>query len=225
MAEQYRVVIVDDEMISRGYMELFIKPSRRYEIAAALPFAADALAWCRENDPPDLIILDVMMVSGVDGLTAAAEIKRRWPQVKIIVTTSMADTDWLEKAREAGVESFWFKTYSDLSLLEVMDRTMAGESIYPGKLPGVMLGSLPVADLTPQQRRLLRLMVEGLSNREIGERLYLSPNTVKDYLDDLMEKSGIHSRTALVAQASRLGIVVSDADRVKTSDAQSNSID
>ena len=90
-------------MISRGYMELFIKPSRRYEIAASLPFAADLLAWCRENPPPDLVILDVMMASGVDGLTAAEEIKRRWPQVRIIVTTSMADTDWLEKAQKAGV--------------------------------------------------------------------------------------------------------------------------
>ncbi len=215
MSEPYKVVIVDDEMISRGYMELFIKPSRRYEIAASLPFAADLLAWCRENPPPDLVILDVMMASGVDGLTAAGEIKRRWPQVRIIVTTSMADTDWLEKAQKAGVESFWFKTYSDISLLEVMDRTMAGESVYPGRAPGVSLGKLPAAEITNQQRRLLRLLVEGLSNREIGQKLYLSPSTVKDYLDDLMEKTGIHSRTALVAQASRLGIVISDADRVK----------
>ena len=185
-------------MISRGYMELFIKPSRRYEIAASLPFAADLLAWCRENPPPDLVILDVMMASGVDGLTAAGEIKRRWPQVRIIVTTSMADTDWLEKAQKAGVESFWFKTYSDISLLEMQERRAS-----------------QMAQLTNQQRRLLHLLVEGLSNREIGQKLYLSPNTVKDYLDDLMEKTGIHSRTALVAQASRLGIVVSDADRVK----------
>ena len=206
-------------MISRGYMELFIKPSRRYEIAASLPFAADALAWCRENTPPDLVILDVMMASGVDGLTAAGEIKRRYPRVKVIVTTSMADTDWLEKARDAGVESFWFKTYSSMSLLEVMDRTMAGESVYPGAPPGVALGDLPAKDLTNQQRNILRLLVEGLSNREIGERLFLSPNTVKDYLDDLMEKTGIHSRTALVAQASRLGIVVSDADRMKETDS------
>ena len=113
------------------------------------------------------------------------------------------------------MESFWFKTYSSMSLLEVMDRTMAGESVYPGSAPGVTLGALPAKDLTNQQRNILRLLVEGLSNREIGERLFLSPNTVKDYLDDLMEESGIHSRTALVAQASRLGIVVSDADRMK----------
>ena len=101
MSEPYRVVSVDDEMISRGYMELFIKPSRRYEIAASLPFAQDVVAWCAENTLPDLVILDVMMASGIDGLTAAAEIKQRWPKVRIIVTTSMADTDWLDQARAA----------------------------------------------------------------------------------------------------------------------------
>ena len=216
MSAPYKVVIADDEMISRGYMELFIRPSRQYEVAAALPFASDVLAWCRENPLPDLVILDVMMSSGIDGLTAAEEIKRRWPQVRIIVATSMADTDWLDKAKAAGVESFWFKTYSDISLLEVMDRTMAGESVYPGAAPGVMPGNLPASGLTGQQRSLLRLLVEGLSNREIAEKMFISPNTVKDYLDNLMECTGIHSRTALVAQASRMGIVVSDADRVNS---------
>ena len=214
MDKLYRVVIVDDEMISRGYMELFIKPSRRYEIAAALPFAKDVLAWCEENPLPDLIILDVMMSAGIDGLSAAGLIKQKYPQVKIIAATSMADTDWLDTAREMGIESFWFKTYSDISLLEVMDRTMAGESVYPGNAPEVALGSLPAADLTKQQRSLLRYLTQGLSNKEIAEEMHLSPNTVKDYLDDLMERTGIHSRTMLVAQASRLGIVVSDADRI-----------
>lgn len=175
MRGPYRVVIVDDEMISRCYMELFIKPSRRYEVAASLPFARDALAWCRAHEPPDLILMDVMMAEGVDGLTAAGELKRAFPGTKIIVATSMADADWLEKARAAGVESFWFKTYPDCPLLEVMDRTMAGESVYPGGAPDVMLGDLPATALTRQQRSLLRYMTEGLSNREIAERMYLSP--------------------------------------------------
>ena len=197
-------------------MELFIKPSKRYEIAAVLAFARDVVSWCRENLPPDLIIMDVLMSEGMDGLTAAAQIKKEHPQIKIIAATSMADTDWLEKARSAGIESFWFKSYSDISLLEVMDRTMAGESVYPDKAPDVMLGNLSASDLTKQQRSLLRFLTEGLSNREIAERMKLSPNTVKDYLDDLMEKTGIHSRTALAARASRLGIVVSDSDRIRS---------
>ncbi len=209
------VVIADDEMISRGYMELFIKPSNSYRVIASLPFAEDVLTFCRETEVPDLVILDVMMAEGADGLTVAARIKADWPQTKVIVVTSMADADWIGKAREAGVESFWFKTYSDISLLEVMDRTMAGESIYPGGAPGVKLGVLPASRLTGRQRELLRYLTEGCSNREIAEHMHLSPNTVKDYLDDLMEASELHSRTALAVQASRLGIAVSESERRK----------
>ena len=218
MDRLYKVVIVDDEMISRGFMELLIKPSKHYEVIAALPFAKDALLWCQQNTPPDLIIMDVMMEQGIDGLTAAAQLKAEYPQTKLLLVTSMADADWLQKAKAAKIESFWFKTYSTLSLLDVMDKTMAGESVYPEEAPAVMLGCIPASELTKQQRALLRHLTEGLSNREIAERMYPSPNTVKDYLDDLMDKTGIHSRTALVAKASRLGVVISEKERLNQSE-------
>lgn len=218
MDRVYKVIIVDDEMISRGFMELLIKPSKHYEVMAALPFAKDALIWCQKNTPPDLIIMDVMMEQGIDGLTAATQLKAEYPQTKLLLVTSMADADWLQKAKAAKIESFWFKTYSTLSLLDVMDKTVAGESVYPEEAPAVMLGCLPASELTKQQRALLRHLTEGLSNREIAERMYLSPNTVKDYLDDLMDKTGIHSRTALVAKASRLGVVISEKERLNQSE-------
>ena len=205
----YRVVIVDDEMISRSYMELFIKPSRNYEIAASLPFARDALTWCEQHEPPDMIIMDVMMSEGIDGLTAAKRIRDSFPKIRVILVTSMADPDWMDKAREYGIDSFWFKNSSEKSLLEVMDLTMAGEKVYPGQTPDIMLGRMSASELTRKQRSILRYLTEGLSNREIAEKMYLSPNTVKDYLDDLMEKTDLHSRTALASRAARLGIVVS----------------
>ena len=215
MSAPYKVIIVDDELISRGFMELLIKPSKEFQIIAAMPFAKDALKWCQDSEIPDLIIMDVMMEKGVDGLTAAAQIKKEHPQIRIIVSTSMADADWLEKAQSAGIESFWFKTSSELSLLEVMERTMAGESVYPEEAPAVMLGEIPATELTKQERTMLRFLIDGLSNREIAEEMHFSPNTIKDHMDALMMKTGIHSRTALVAQASRLGVVVSDNDRLE----------
>ena len=213
MNAPYKVVIVDDEMISRGYMELFIKPSRRYEIAASLPFVADALAWCRENTPSDLVILDVMMASGVDGLTAAGEIKRRYLRVKVIVTTSMADTDWLEKAREAGVESFWFKTYSSMSLLEVMDRTMAGAHVWPEHPPEAMLGTARSSEFTDRELEVLRYLSKGLSDKEIAERLHMGFTTVRYHIDNLMEKTGHTSRTALAVSAVLSGITFPGIDK------------
>lgn len=209
-----RIIIVDDELISRGFMEMLVKPMKNYQIEAALPYAKDVMLWCEEHQPPDLVIMDVMMEKGIDGLTAAEQLKQKYPQTKIILATSMVDTAFLNKAREAGVESFWFKTCANLPLTDVMDRTMAGESVYPEDAPSVMLGDLPANELTPQQRNLLRLMIDGLSNREIGEKMYISQSTVKAHLDELMRRTGIHSRISLVAKASRLGVVVSDKERM-----------
>ena len=146
-----------------------------------------------------------------------------YPQTKIILTTSMVDTGFLNQAKNAGIDSFWFKSCSEISLTDIMDRTMAGCSVYPEDAPAVMLGALPANELTSQQRKLLRLLIDGLSNREIGERMYISPNTVKAHLEDLMRKTGIHSRISLAAKASRLGVVVSDSDRLEPADAVSPS--
>jgi two-component system vancomycin resistance associated response regulator VraR len=220
MRKYTTVVVVDDDMISRGYMKMFIKPSRRYQIAACLSLADDLPDWCFENGPPDLIVMDIMMMNGRDGLTVSAQIKKRWPETKIILTTSMADVDCVDRAREIGVNSFWFKTYPELPLLEVMDRTVAGENVYPEHTPEVSLGELRASELTFQQRRVLRLLTEGLSNREIAERLVVSASTVKTHLDDIMDRTGIHSRTALVAQVVRLGLVDSTPERQRTGEEQ-----
>ncbi len=207
-----QVIVADEEMIFRDYMEMVFRPLKDYQIKAVLSCAEDALVWCRTGPLPDLVIMDVVMSRGINGLAATREIKKNWPVVKVIIATAMADADWLEKTREGGADSIWLKNYPEQSLPEVMDRTMAGEHVYPKTVPDIMLGNLPVARLNRQQRAILRLLTEGRSNREIAERIFLSPNTVKDYLDDLMEKTGIHSRTALAVRASRLRIVVSEKE-------------
>ena len=209
-----RVIIADDELISRGYMEMFIQPSPRYEIAASLPRAQDVVDWCRKNGPADLAVMDIMMKSGMDGLTAAGILKKEFPGMKIIMATSALEQSWWEQARGTGAESFWYKAYAKLSLLEIMDRTMAGEHVYTNEDRDAMLGDLPVSELTPQQRNVLRELTRGRNNREIGERLCIEESTVRYHLEEIMRKAGIHSRVELAVKASRANIVVSDEDRL-----------
>ena len=142
-------------------------------------------------------------------------LKREFPQVKIILATSSLETTWLDKARICGVESFWYKAYARMSLLEIMDRTMAGESVYANEEKGTMLGKLPAADLTGQQRNVLRELTRGRNNREIGERLGIEETTVRYHLDEIMRKTDIHSRVELAVKAAKAGIVVSDEDRLQ----------
>ena len=112
-------------------------------------------------------------------------------------------------------EFLTLKTIARRALPALMDETMAGRSVFPARPPEQRLGRLSSGELTTQQRRVLRLLTEGLSNREIAERLVISHYTVKDHLDEIMEKADIHSRTALAVRAARLGIVVSEAERLQ----------
>ena len=166
-----------------------------------------------DEHPTDLLILDVMMWDGIDGLTAAEQIKQKHPETRIILTTSTSETQWEEKARSIGVESYWYKEYDNHSLIEIMDRTMAGESVYPGDMPKVRFGSVTRADLTERELDVLRELTGSLTNEEIAERLNISPNTVKRHIQNIMEKTGFGNRLELAMNAKALGLVVNEEDR------------
>ncbi|MBQ9824119.1 MAG: response regulator transcription factor, partial [Solobacterium sp.] len=121
MNDRIRVVVVDDQKISRGFFEMYVRAFTRYELAASLRTAQEAIDYTDAHEA-DLLILDVMMQDGIDGLSAAGQIKCSHPELKIILTTSTSETSWEEKARAIGVESFWYKEYDDHSLIDIMDR-------------------------------------------------------------------------------------------------------
>ena len=178
--ERVRVVVVDDQYMARGFFEGLVRMSERYALAASLCTAEQAIAFCLEH-PVDLVIMDVMMKYGLDGLTCARSIKANHPEVKIILTTSTAEAEWIGKARRAKVESFWFKEYSAVSLTEVMDRTMAGESVYPDSPPNPDFGDAEKTDLSDRELEVLRELTRNLTNEEIAEKLHISPHTVNPH--------------------------------------------
>ena len=205
---------MDDQYLARGFFESLVRMSERYELAASLPMAEQAVEWCLDH-PVDLVIMDVMMKHGLDGLTCARSIKANNPEVRIILATSTAEAEWIGKARRAGVESFWFKEYSAISLTEVMDRTMAGESVYPDSLPNPEFGEALKADLTDREQAVLRELTRNHTNEEIAGRLNISVNTVRTHIQHMLEKTGFKNRVDLAVNAKALGLVVHDEDRME----------
>ncbi len=218
MGEKIRVVVADDQNISRGFFEMYVRAAPRYELLAGLRTAEEAVRYVDEHKT-DLLILDVMMQVGMDGLSAAGLIKQKHPELRIILTTSASETSWEEKARAIGVESFWYKEYDDHSLIDIMDRTAAGESVYPGSAPRVPFGRAARGDLTERELEVLRELTASMTNEEIAEKLHISVNTVKRHLQNIMEKTGFENRLELAMNAKLLGLVVHDRDRL---DAQGN---
>ena len=105
------------------------------------------------------------------------------------------------------MESFWYKNVSEAPLIEIMKRTMNGESLYPDETPSVVFGNATNHDFSYREMEILKELSTGSSNIEIGERLLISPNTVRNVLQNMLEKTGFKSRTELAVEARRLGIV------------------
>ena len=214
MSEKIKVLVVDDQYVARSFFEIHVAMTKRYELAASLSSAEQAVVWCEEN-PVDLVIMDVMMKYGLDGLTCARTIKSAHPQIKIILTTSTAEAKWIEKARNARIDSFWFKEYSDIPLTEVMDRTINGESVYPDIAPNPDFGDVSKYDLSDRELEVLRELTRNLTNEEIAEELHISPHTVKRHIENMLAKTGYKSRVDLAVNARVLGLVVHEDDRKK----------
>ena len=204
---QYSVLIVDDQRMSRQLFESIVSSDSRYKVIAAIETAMVADAWCAKGGV-DLILMDVVMRDGSNGLDAAARIKVSYPDVKIIAVTSMPDPLLLKKARDVGLDSFWYKEVEAEPILRVMDRTMAGEGVWPDRPPVVRLGHADSSDLTKRELDVLRLLSEGASDREISSRLHLALPTVRYHVRHLIEKTGLSSRTELAVNAVRNGLTV-----------------
>ena len=211
MSDKIKVLVVDDLYVTRSFFELRVEMAKQYELVASLPNAEEAVAWCMEH-PVDLVIMDVVMKYGLDGLTCARTIKQDHPQIKIILTTSMAEARWIEKAKKAKIDSFWFKEYSDIPLTEVMDRTMRGESVYPSTPPNPTFGEVKKYDLSKRELEVLRELTRNLTNEEIAEELYISPHTVKRHIENILVKTGFKNRIDLAVNARTIGLVVHEDD-------------
>lgn len=201
------VLLVEDTKIGRDCISGYLRDSDRYCLAATITNAAMAETTCLHT-PIDLILMDYCTENNEDGIAAAAVIKSRMPNIKVIIITSMASVDLIDRARAAGADSFWYKETSDQDLLAVMDRTMSGESIYPDTTPVIRIGTARSTDLSDTQLKILRLLVEGFSNPAIAKELHISVDDVKWHLKGLYDKTGYNSRITLVGAVIQKDFIV-----------------
>ena len=201
------VLIVEDQDMPRELFEIYIRASEKFNHLLSISNASTALSVCQKNKV-DLILMDVLTELGHSGLDAASEIKKAYPDIKIVIVTSMPEYSWIARARSIGVDSFWYKDGQKDGILDVMERTMAGEHIYPDETPLIHIGNTTNHEFTERELDILKELTTGDTNAAIAERLHLSVATVKSHIQHLMEKTGFKTRTELVSEARSLGIVV-----------------
>lgn len=200
-----KILIVDDQKIPRHFFEMTIRSDPEYEIVKSLDSASVADIYCTKY-PVDLIIMDVIMADGSNGLDAAERIRKKFPKIRILIVTSMLEAVWLERARKIGVDSFWFKEAGDEELLDVVRRTMKGEHIFPHALPVVSIGQSNNYEFTPAELLVLKGITTGDSNKVIAQKLGIEASTVKTHISSMLAKTGFDNRTELAIEARLRGL-------------------
>ncbi len=202
-----RVLIVEDQAMPRQLFEMYIRSSDQYELAGSIDRADMSDIYCAGGNV-DLILMDVVTKDGASGLEAARRIKENYPRIRIIIVTSMPEYSYLKQAKEIGVDSFWYKEVSKEPILEIMDRTMAGESVYPESSPEIILGLALSTEFSQRELEVLKELMRGDTNAEIGAHLHISPETVKKHIQHMLDMTGFHSRTELAVRARETGLVI-----------------
>ena len=156
----------------------------------------------------DLVIMDICTSMHASGLVAAEKIKKNYPKIKILLMTSQPECDFINRAKAAGVDSFWYKEPSERAVLDMIERTLQGEKVYPEGTPKLRLGEALSTEFTEQELRVLRELTCGDTDEEIAEKLHLSMWTVRKYVKLMLEKTGFKSRTQLAVAARECGLVI-----------------
>ncbi len=201
------VLIIEDQRMMREIMETYITQTEGYQLSGSFPAAGIAENFCARN-PVDLVLMDVCTQNDESGFAATKAIKSRFPGIKVIIVTSMLDAGYLNRAKEVGADSIYFKDVSQVELMKVVERTMSGESVYPDKTPEVQIGNARSSEFTEAEIRVLRLLVEGMTYREMAEELGVTSDCVKKHISSMLSKTGYPSKTKLTAMVVSKRLIV-----------------
>ena len=204
-----QVLLVEDDPMARQLLEIYVNKSETYELAGSVESALFAEVFCRTH-PVDVILMDVCTAMNANGIDAAQDIKKHLPQIKIIIITSQPECSFIDRAREAGVDSFWYKSATAEEIITVMDRTLAGECIYPDSTPILKIGDTVSERFSERELEVLRLVVAGETDAAIAEKLFISVATVKTHIQNMKNRTGFRNRTELAVKARESGLVIYD---------------
>jgi DNA-binding NarL/FixJ family response regulator len=215
--EPITVFLLDDHEIVRRGVKDMLEAEGDIKVIGEAGTASSALARIPALRP-QVAVLDVRLPDG-DGVTVCREIRSRMPEVACLMLTSFGDEDALLDAIMAGAAGYVLKQIRGSDLVGAVRTVATGQSMLDSRAASQLMARLrgqsaakhdPLAGLTPQERRILELIGEGLTNRQIGERMFLAEKTVKNYISGLFAKLGMERRTQAAALAVR---VFGESDR------------
>ena len=215
--ERKKIIIAEDHTILREGLKALLTINPEIEIVGEAEDGREAIRLVEKLDP-DLVMMDLSMPR-MDGMQAIREIKRRWPQKKVLALTAHKTEEYILTALRAGADGYLLKDSTCQEMMTAVKSILSGkrylspgisEKVIAGYLEGKQVVKLEGAwdNLTEREREVLKLIGEGYRNKEIADLLVISPKTVEKHRANLMEKLNLHSVSEITAYAIEKGLVI-----------------
>ncbi len=218
-----RVLLADDQTLIRQGIRLLLEIEEGIEVVGQAANGREALQQV-ESLHPDVVLMDVRMPE-MDGVEATRELGRRFPEVKVIILTTFEDDETVFEGLKAGARGYLLKDISSEDMAAAVRKVAAGEALIEPRLTRKVLAEFtrlatasashtpaqgeadPAVSLTEREKEVLNALAQGLSNREIAEKLVITEGTVKNHVSNLIDKLGVRDRTQAILKGQVLGLI------------------
>ena len=208
------LLVEDDLYIQRHFVERFSE-EEDIRIVAAVRDAFEAEGLCGQGGI-ELVLMDVLTLHKHSGLAAGKRIREAYPNIKVLIVTSLVDPEVLQQARRGCADSLWYKDHGTDAIMDVIRRTMAGERVFPSFSPSVEMKRCMSEDFTPAQIEILRAFIKGYTYREIAEKFNLSVSGVRYNIAEMVRIGGFKNKEELTTVAIENKLVVTTLDDGET---------
>ncbi|MCC6161960.1 MAG: response regulator transcription factor [Acidobacteria bacterium] len=200
-----RILIVEDHLIARVGLRTIVETERDMTVVGVAADGAEAVAQ-HDRHRPDVTVIDMRLpvMSGPDAIRA---IRGSSPRARFVALSTYSGDEDVRRALDAGAQAYVTKDVLDAELIDVIRRVHAGHAYLSSTVASTLAASMPRPDLTPREREILALIVDGLANKQIADRLSIAEHTVKNHVKSVLAKLDVGDRTEAAMAAIRRGFV------------------
>lgn len=211
-----KVLIVDDHPVFRDGLRQCLQVRKELQLLASVGTGDEMWRAIRAHGRPHIVLMDVEM-PGEGGIELTKALQERYPDVRVVMLTAFSDAERVFAALKAGAVGYLLKNVSPDEIRATVERAATGEPMLSGEIAGRVLREFErereeehfreqLAALTPREEEILKLLATGESNREIGKRLFISEQTVKNHVASIFRKLQVNDRTKAALLAVKLGL-------------------